>query len=352
MIGRGRVLGTLGVAIVCFACAAAAQEQAAGSAPAGPGASALGSLPAATTLPPGRAATVEQHDPTRNTYLLGPDDVVTIHAPNAPDMSDKPLRVDADGELKLPMVGRIHAGGLTPEQLEAEITSRLKVYLEEPEVTVSITEFKSEPVSIVGAVAQPGVHQLEGQKTLVEMLASAGGLRQDAGPTVKITRRLEFGRIPLPGAVDDPTHQFSVAEVNLKSVMEAKNPELNIPIRPHDLISVPHAEVVYVIGEVGHQGALPLNEGDSLSVMEAVSSSGGMLRTAATSHARILRPVPGREKRTEVAVDLKKIMAGQSDDLPLLAGDILVVPGSTGKHAVYRALEAAVSIGTFAAVRY
>jgi hypothetical protein len=74
-----------------------------------------------------------------------------------------------------------------------------------------------------------------------------------------------------------------------------------------------------------------------------------MLRTAALSNARILRPVPGQQKRAEVVVDLKKIMAGQSADIPLLAGDVLVVPGSTGKHAVYRALEAAITAGTFVA---
>jgi polysaccharide export outer membrane protein len=295
------------------------------------------------------AAGQQPPDQSRETYLLGSQDVVTIHASNAPDLSDKPFRLDADGELKLPMVGRIHAGGLTAEELEAEISKRLKVYLEEPEVTVSITEFRSQPVSILGAVSSPGVHQLEGRKTLVEILAVAGGLRPDAGPAVKITRRLEYGRIPLPGAVDDPTHQFSIAEVQLKSVLEAKNPEYNILIRPHDVISVPRAEMVYVIGEVGHAGALPLSEGDSLSVLEAVSSSGGMLRTAAVSHARILRPVPGQQKRSEVVVDFKKIMAGQSADIPLLAGDVLVVPGSTGKHAVYRALEAAVTAGTFIA---
>jgi len=310
--------------------------------------------PAASVAPPPvsvvqPAAGVLQPDQTRMIYLLGPDDTVTIHAANAPDLSDKPFRVDAGGEVKLPMIGRVHAGGLTVDQLETEIATRLKVYLVEPEVTVSITEFRSQPVSVVGSVSTPGVHQLEGQKTLVEMLAIAGGLRPDAGPTVKITRRIEFGRIPLPGAVDDPTHRFSIAEVNLKSVMEAKNPEFNIPIRPHDVISVPHAEVVYVIGEVNHAGALPLNEGDSLSVLEAVSSSGGMLHTAAVSHARILRPVPGQLKRAELAVDLKKIMAGRSEDIPLLAGDVLVVPGSTGKHAVYRALEAAVTAGTFIA---
>jgi polysaccharide biosynthesis/export protein len=306
-------------------------------------------MAAAAATPQQPVAGVPQPDQARITYLLGPDDTVTIHAQNAPDLSEKPFRVDAAGEIKLPMIGRVHAGGLTTEQLEAEIVTRLKVYLVEPEVTVGITEFRSQPVSIVGAVSAPGVHQLEGQKTLVEMLAIAGGLRQDAGPTVKITRQLEFGRIPLPGAADDSTHRFSLAEVNLKSVMEAKNPEYNIPIRPHDVISVPHAELVYVIGEVTRAGALPLSEGDSLSVLEAVSSSGGMLRTAAVSHARILRPVPGQQKRTELVVDFKKIMAGQSEDIPLLAGDVLVVPGSTGKHAIYRTLEAAVTAGTFIA---
>lgn len=292
------------------------------------------------------AATASQPN---TTYLLGPGDTVTIHATNAPDMSDKPFRVDSDGELKLPMIGRIHAGGITLEHLEAEIGKALKVYLVEPEVTVSMTEFRSQPVSVVGAVSNPGVHQLEGQKTLVEMLAAAGGLRQDAGPTVKITRQIEYGAIPLPGAAEDATHQFSVAEVNLKAVMEAKKPEFNIKIKPHDVLSVPRAEVVYVIGEVNHAGALPLSEGDSLSVLEAVSSSGGTLRTAAMRSARILRPVPGQEKRSEVPVDLKKIMAGQSDDVPLLAGDVLVVPGSTGKHAIYRTLEAAITAGTFVA---
>lgn len=290
-----------------------------------------------------------QPEQARMTYLLGSEDTVTIHAQNAPDMSDKPFRVDADGEIKLPMIGRIHAGGLTPEQLEAEIAKRLKVYLEEPEVTVSITEFRSQPVSMVGAVSAPGVHQLEGQKTLVEMLAIAGGLRADAGPTVKITRRLEFGRIPVPGAADDSTHQYSIAEINLKSVMDAKNPEYNIAIRPHDVVSVPRAEVVYVIGEVNKAGSLSLSESESLSVLEAVSSSGGMLRTASISHAMILRPVAGQQKRSEVPVDLKKIMAGKSEDILLRAGDVLVVPGSTGKHAVYRALEAAVTAGTFIA---
>jgi polysaccharide export outer membrane protein len=293
-----------------------------------------------------------QEPVTRATYVLGPADVVSIHAGNAPDMSEKPFRLDADGELKLPMIGRIQAGGLTLEQLEAEISKRLKVYLEEPEVTVSVLEFKSQPVSVLGAVNSPGVHQLEGRKTLLEVLSAAGGLKPEAASAISITRRIEYGPIPVPGAVDDPTHQFSMAQIDLKPLLEAKSPELNILIRPHDVLSIPRAQMIYVIGEVGHAGALPLSESGSLSVLEAVSTSGGVLRTAAAGHARILRPILGKAKRTEVAVNVNRIMAGKSDDIPLLAGDILVVPGSTGKKAILRTLEAAIQVGTFVAVRY
>jgi len=344
MIRQGCGIAILAAALLALGPAVGAQQTPAAGAPP----QQIRALAAAPQEPSG----AEQTDQSRKTYLLGPDDAVTIHAMNAPDLSDKPFRVDADGELKLPMVGRIHAGGLTAEQLEAEIAKRLKVYLVDPEVTVSLTEFKSQPVSVLGEVATPGVHQLEGQKTLLEILAVAGGLRPDAGTTIKITRRLEYGRIPVPDAVDDPSHQFSIAEINLKAVMEAKSPEYNILIRPHDVLSVPRAQQVYVIGEVNRVGPLPLNEGQSISVLEAVSSSGGMLRTAAASRARILRPVPGQLKRTELPVDVSKIMAGKSEDIRLLAGDIFVIPGSTGKHAVARALEAAVAAGTMVAVRY
>ena len=291
----------------------------------------------------------------RSTYLLGPDDQIVIHALNVPDLSEKALRLDLNGDIKMPMIGRIHAAGLTAEELEAELTKRLKFYLEEPEVAVSVAEFRSQPVSVIGEVGTPGVHQVQGRKTLIEILSLAGGLRPDAGSSVRITRRLDQGRIPLPGATDDPTGKFSIAEVDLKSLLEAKSPEKNIVICPHDVISVPHAEVVYVLGEVGKAGPVVLTEGHSMSVLEAVSSSGGVLRTAATANAKILRPSEGGRRRTEVPVDLKKILKGQADDLPLLAGDILFVPGSNSKRATTRAIEAALQVGilagTYGAIR-
>jgi polysaccharide export outer membrane protein len=285
-------------------------------------------------------------DRNREKYVLGPDDVVTLHVPNAPDLSEKAFRLEADGQVKLPMVGRLQAGGLTVEQLEAEVSKKLSAYLEQPEVTVGITEYRSQPVSVIGAVSNPGVHQIEGSKTLLEILAVAGGVRPDAGPTLRITRQLDQGPIPVAGAADDSTHQFSIADIDLRAVTEGRKPEYNIVIRPHDVLSVSRAENVYVIGEVTKAGSLSLSESSSMSVLEAVSSSGGLLRTASPSHAMILRLIDGESRRREIPVDVKKIMAGQSDDAQLLAGDVLVVPGSTGKRAALRTLEAAVQAGT------
>lgn len=290
----------------------------------------------------------KQPDPSHSTYRLGADDQIQVRVSNAPDISEKPVRIDADGFIKLPMVGRVQAGGLTAEQLEAELSRRLKIFLEEPEVAVSVGEFHSQPVSIIGAVGTPGVQQLQGRKTLVEVLSMAGGLRPDAAPKAKITRRLEWGRIPLPGAADDPTGQFSIAEVDLKSIIEARTPEKNIAICPQDVISVPRAEMVYVLGDVTRAGALPLNDGDRISVLEALSTSGGALRTANPAKARILRPVAGTDKRTELAVDLKQIQAGKASDIPLLAGDVLFIPGSNSKRMSARAIEVAVQMGTMA----
>jgi polysaccharide biosynthesis/export protein len=299
-------------------------------------------------MPQSAAAPIPSDKDIRSSYVLGAEDQIVVHALDVPDISDKPMRLDLNGDIKFPMAGRIHAAGLTSEQLEAELTKRLSVYLEKPDVAVTISEFHSQPVSVIGAVNTPGVHQIEGRKTLVEILSSAGGLQQDAGPTITITRRIEWGRIPLASAKDDPTVKFSVAEIDLKPLISAKTPEKNIVIRPYDVISVPRAENVYVIGEVAKVGPLTLNEGHSISVLQAVSSSGGVLRTAAAGNAKILRPVAGSSKWAEFPVDIKKILKGQAKDQTLVAGDILFVPDSAGKRVGLRALEAAIQMGTLA----
>lgn len=284
-------------------------------------------------------------------YVLGPGDQISVHVVDFEEITDKPIGIDLSGCIHLPMVGRIPVSGLTVEQVAAEVATLLRVYILRPDVSVSITDFRSQPVSVIGAVKNPGVQQVQGQRTLLEMLSLAGGLdNTTAGSTLKITRRLEWGPIPLPGAVTDSTKHFSVAQVNVKSLLEARNPEENILIKPYDVISVPRGETVYVIGEVLKAGGFILNDTEHVTVLQALSMAGGADKMAQPQHARILRMVPGGSSRTEIAVDINKILSGKQPDIPMQPEDILYVPNSVPKRAAVRALEAAIQAGTGMAI--
>jgi polysaccharide export outer membrane protein len=287
---------------------------------------------------------------TAPAYRLGSGDEVIIQVLDVEEISDKPQRIDSRGNLSLPLVGRVPATGLTVEELETVVAARLGRYLRDPQVTLTIAEVRSQPVSVLGAVNRPGVHQIEGPKTLVEILSLAGGLREDAGHTIKITRRAAEGPIPLASAQADSSGNFSVAEVNVREVMEARRPENNIFIRSHDVISVPRAEMVYVIGEVEKSGGFVLEDRQSVSVLQALSLAGGLTDVAAIENSRILRgnAGDGGGERLEIAVDLKAIMAGKSPDVPLEREDILFVPRS-GKRAASQAVKRA-AVGTLSGI--
>jgi polysaccharide biosynthesis/export protein len=284
-------------------------------------------------------------------YVLGPDDTISIHVTDAEEIPDKSFRIGSNGYITLPMVGRVKVSGLTTEELEKDLTTKLKTYIRNPEVSVSIVEQHSQPVSVVGEVTTPGIQQLQGHKTLMEVLSLAGGARPTAGYSIRITRKKEWGPIPLPNAVTDPSGEYTVAEVNLKQIMEAKNPAENILIMPQDVISVPRAEAVYVIGDVKRPGEFILGERLQVSVLQALAMAAGLEKTAATSKARILRnSVSPDMKRTEIAVDLKRVLAGQDQDVPMQADDILLVPGSKTRTALIRGLESALQIGSGLAI--
>jgi len=284
----------------------------------------------------------------RSGSVLGPNDQISIRALDVEEISDKTYRVSGSGDLTLPMIGTLRAAGLTVGQLESDVAAALRKYIRNPKVAISVTEFHSQPVSVIGAVTTPGIVQLQGKKTLVEVISMAGGLKNDAGQSVTITRQKEFGSLPLPGARLDPTGQFSIAELKLKDVLEARNPEQNIMIRPNDIISVPRAETIYVLGAVKRAGRFALNESDTLSVLQAVSLAEGLERTASPQKAKILRIAPGATRRAEVPLNLKKIFSGEMADVVLQPDDILFVPDSAQKRAALRTLEALISIGTTA----
>lgn len=282
----------------------------------------------------------------RSTYVLGADDLIVIRALEADEINDKPVRIDMSGNIRLPLIGRVHAGGLTIEQLENELTDRLKNYVKQPQLSVSVNEFRSQPFSVIGSVGVPGVHQLQGRKTLIEVISIAGGLKEDAGPIIKITRQMKWGKVPAPGATEDPTGQTSTANINVRGLMEAKNPQDNILIRPDDVITVPRADIVYVIGEVNKPGGYTLRERESMSVLQALSMAGGATRSAGKTRAKILRPGQADKERIEIAVDVKKVMNGTANDVRLLPDDILVLPTNESRFAAVRAAEAALTLGT------
>jgi polysaccharide biosynthesis/export protein len=181
---------------------------------------------------------------------------------------------------------------------------------------------------------------LQGPKTLVEVLSMAGGPREDAGYMARITRRKEAGPLPLPTANVDATGLYNVAEVNLQRIMDTRNPAENIMVMPNDIINVPKADMVYVIGEVQKAGAIALGDQKTVTVLQAISIAAGIGKTAKSTEAKILRITPGSNTRTEVTVNLKAMLAGKLSDIPMEPDDILFVPTSLKKDIGLRALEA------------
>jgi polysaccharide export outer membrane protein len=295
----------------------------------------------------------EQPSAAGREYVLGPDDGISVNVVDVAELDAKALgivRIDHQGNIRLPLAGRVHASGLTVEKLEKEIATQLSRIMNDPEVSVSVAEYRSHPVSVLGAVRNPGVYQVTGRKTLFEVLSLAGGLSPDAGNMVKITRLSSAGPLPLPNVTVDKSGEFGIGELNVRSVMEAKSPEENIDVFSNDVITVPKADLIYVIGAVRRSGSFPLIEKEQISVLQAVSLAEGLDRVAAAKSARILRQLTPGSERTELPINVQQILDGRAQDVALHANDILFIPTSLAKSVSIRALEAAVQAGTGIAV--
>jgi polysaccharide biosynthesis/export protein len=267
-------------------------------------------------------------DAIRPNYVLGPNDQVLVRAPEVEEINERPFRIDAEGNINLPLLGRIRAGGMTVQELETDLVRRLREYVREPQVIVTVVQFRSEPVFFVGAFRSPGIYPLQGRRTLVEMLTALGGLQPNASRHIKVTRRAEYGVIPLPNAIVDPEKKISTVEISMASLRENVNPAEDILLQPYDVISVERAEAVYMNGEVGRVGSLELGERDSISILQALTQSGGFARDANRSKIRVLRPIENTTRRAEIDINLKRVLEGKENDFPLLPNDVLYVPRS------------------------
>jgi len=285
-------------------------------------------------------------------YALSRDDEVSVNSVHVKEIAAKSFRIDQNGEINCPLLGRVHVAGMTVREAEALLSAKLTTFYREPDVALSIAGLHSETVSVIGAVGTPGVHQVRGKTTLLEVLAASGGVRTDAGPVVKITRAKESGPIPHPSAHESATGE-NMADINLKSLMDERNPAENIQVLPHDVISIPLAEVVYVVGNVKRAGGFPLGGKPNLSVLQALSLAEGLDARASPKNARILRrSTSADEEAVQTPVDLKAILAGKAKDVTLHPNDILFIPNNSAKSVASRTIEAFVQIATGVAMHY
>jgi polysaccharide export outer membrane protein len=191
--------------------------------------------------------------------------------------------------------------------------------------------------------------QLRGNRNLMEVIGMAGGLRADAGDSALITRSLSEGPIPAAGAFADPTGKYSVAHVDIRAVMNGKDPQGNILIKPHDVITIPRARMIYVLGNVTKPGGYVLTDNETMSITQAIALAGGWDHTAALKDAKVLRADGGAE-REQIPANVRKIMDNKAPDLQLHADDILYIPNSVGKAVGIRGLETAIAVGSGIAI--
>ena len=277
-------------------------------------------------------------------YLIGPEDVLEIKVFDVKDLDTK-VRVANDGTVAMPLLGRIEASGLTADRLRDRLEIALgKNLLQNPQVSVFVEQFHARPVSIVGAVEKPGLYQITGPRSLVEMISLAGGLAKrstaSAGKTVYVTRPSGFRDLKIvPGMKKTACNKIAI---NLKDLLYTQPEGLNIPIEPHDIIAVSKAEIIYVAGGgVRKPGGFVLEDRDSVTVVQALAMAEGLAPNAARSRARIIHTKPDGT-HVEIPVNLDKVINDKAADPTMAGNDILYVPTSRGKAMAKKTAEAIV----------
>lgn len=279
---------------------------------------------------------------------IGAGDVLHIDVFDVPDLT-RDVRVGETGLISIPLIpDRIPVAGCTPFQLEGRLEKLLQVngLVMHPQVSVMVKEQDSEPISVVGAVRHPLVYHEYRPTTLLEVLANADGISDDAGNLIIITRpKPSSTACGEPDPPSDPTEQTQTINIRVSDLLQNGDPAFNIPVYGGDVITVPRAGIVYVAGAVVTPGGYTLNyAGEAINTMKVIALAHGLLGTAKVNSAVILRKDPATGKTDQINVKLKMIMNRKAPDILLHANDVLYVPDSTAKHALYKAGDAVVGI--------
>ena len=295
--------------------------------------------PAIMAQQPGETA---PNAPTRNMPPPPPSlpisfgDLIQVTVFDSPELSGA-FRVNSKGEVVLPLGGAVKVKGLTAAEAGTAIAAQLKEsgVLLEPHVTVLIVEYQTQGVTVTGEVKSPGVYPLLANRSVLDMIALAGGLNENAGKVATVFHR------------DSPSDVRQV-HLNVSVQTSASASEGSLEVLPGDTISVSRSGVIYVLGDLGRPGGFLVEHNDRLSVLQAIALAGGANQTAKMGDTRLMRKTD--DGRIEIDLDLKKVLKGEGSDLLLADGDILYVPVSNKKIYSLRALEAMIGVGTGVAI--
>jgi polysaccharide export outer membrane protein len=242
----------------------------------------------------GLAAQVSAPPDYRINYVVGPEDVLTVSVFNEPGLTGR-YRVEHDGEFSYPFIGRVKAGGLTVQDIEALIKTKLADgYLRHPQVTVDVDQFRSQSVFVMGEVRTPGKYVLSGPVTLLDALAKAGATTDAAGTEVLVLHP----RDPVAGepTLPDQQRDAEVATVNLREIQDGRLSR-NVAIRDGDTIFVPKAQRFFVVGLVRNAGSYVLER--NMTVLQAISTAGGITERGSTRRLRIVRIEGGKRREVD-----------------------------------------------------
>jgi polysaccharide export outer membrane protein len=253
-------------------------------------------------------------------YRLGPGDLIEVGVFGVDDFRHT-IRVNGAGVIKIPLLDAITASGLTPAELEVRLTEMLEAgVIKNPQVSVFVKEYRSQPVYVLGSVRNPGQYQITLQLKIVDALSLAGGLQPSAGDDATIQRVTADGAEQL-------------INVDLRELLEKGDLSRNVVVQGGDVIHVRErvTETVYVIGEVNRSGAFAKPPKQELRVSQVIAWAGGPMKTAKLSKGILVRYNEGGE-REELSVDFGEILKGKKDDFFVRANDIIFVPGSKMKN--------------------
>lgn len=276
--------------------------------------------------------------PSNQRYRIGPGDVLDIRILNRPQLSREAVRVDGNGTIRMPLIeSEIQAACKSEGELAKEIATRYLKYYRNPQVDVFVKEFHAREVALIGAVNEQGRYQMQRRLRLLELLTFAKGPSDKAGQTINIVRG---PRTDLCTNNSEPAEDAGgFISLRLADTLRGEA-RANPYVQSGDIITIPDADQVYVIGNVYSPKALSLKE--PITVTRAIAMAGGPLRDSKTDRIHIVRQVPGAGGQSEIYVNLKAIARKQAEDVLLLPNDIVEVQESTGKSFMRSLLGAVV----------